>query len=72
VTRIKRLTDWQEYGGAPLLGYDHLCIKAHRRSGARAIANAIKVCGVAAPSGIMREMSARIVEFQTKRSQLAS
>ncbi len=72
VTRLKQLTDWQEYGGAPLLGYDHLCIKAHRRSGARAIANAIKVCGVAAPPGLLRDMHGKIAEFQTKRSQLAS
>ena len=34
------VTDWQEYGGAPLLGFDRLFIKAHGRSGARAIANA--------------------------------
>jgi len=72
VTRLKQLTDWQEYGGAPLLGHDHLCMKAHRRSGARAIANAIKVLGVAAPTGMLREMESRVAEFQTKRTTLAS
>jgi glycerol-3-phosphate acyltransferase PlsX len=40
---LKELTDWQQYGGAPLLGFDRLCIKAHGRSGPRAIRNAIKV-----------------------------
>lgn len=43
IKRIKELTDWQQYGGAPILGFDRLCIKAHGRSGPRAIRNAIKV-----------------------------
>lgn len=41
--RIKRMTDWKSYGGAPLLGMDAVIIKAHGRSEARAIRNAIKV-----------------------------
>jgi glycerol-3-phosphate acyltransferase PlsX len=43
IRRLKDLTDWQQYGGAPILGFDRLCIKAHGRSGPRAIRNAIKV-----------------------------
>ena len=37
------MTDWQEYGGVPILGFDRLCIKAHGRSTARAIHNALRV-----------------------------
>lgn len=40
---LKRLTDWKAYGGAPLLGLDGVVIKAHGRSEARAVRNAIKV-----------------------------
>ena len=40
---LGRLTDWKTYGGAPLLGFDQVVIKAHGRSEARAIRNAIKV-----------------------------
>ncbi len=40
---IKRLTDWKAYGGAPLLGFDRVAIKAHGRSEAGAIRNALKV-----------------------------
>jgi glycerol-3-phosphate acyltransferase PlsX len=29
IKRLKAVTDWQEYGGAPLLGCDKLFIKAH-------------------------------------------
>ena len=43
IRRLKEVTDWQQYGGAPILGFDRLCIKAHGRSGPRAIRNAILV-----------------------------
>lgn len=41
--QLKAVTDWQQYGGAPILGFSHLCIKAHGRSGPRAHRNAIRV-----------------------------
>ena len=43
IGRLKDITDWEQYGGAPLLGFDHLFIKAHGRSKANAISNAIRV-----------------------------
>ncbi len=43
IRRLKAVTDWQQYGGAPILGFNRLCIKAHGRSGHRAIRNAIRV-----------------------------
>lgn len=43
IQRLRQVTDWQEYGGVPILGFDRLCIKAHGRSTARAIHNAIRV-----------------------------
>lgn len=43
IRQLKALTDWQQYGGAPILGFDKPFIKAHGRSGAHAISNAIKV-----------------------------
>lgn len=43
IRELRRLTDWKSYGGAPLLGLDHVVIKAHGRSESRAIRNAIKV-----------------------------
>lgn len=44
---IGKLTDWKMYGGAPLLGLDHLVIKAHGRSEAGAFRNAVKVASKA-------------------------
>ena len=45
--QLRTLTDWKQYGGAPLLGFDKVVIKAHGRSNARAIRNAIKVAAKA-------------------------
>ena len=38
---IRKIFDYQEYGGAPLLGVQGICFKAHGRSTPRAIRNAI-------------------------------
>jgi glycerol-3-phosphate acyltransferase PlsX len=43
LNRIKQLTDFEEYGGAPLLGIDRVMIVAHPHSESRAIENAIKL-----------------------------
>jgi len=48
IRQLRRLTDWKVYGGAPLLGFDAVVIKAHGRSEARAIRNAMKVAAKAA------------------------
>ena len=32
--RLRRLTDWPEYGGAPLLGYELLLFRASSKCGA--------------------------------------
>jgi glycerol-3-phosphate acyltransferase PlsX len=50
--------DWQEYGGAPLLGVGGYCIICHGRSEARAIMNAIRVGKQLVNSGV----NAKIVE----------
>jgi glycerol-3-phosphate acyltransferase PlsX len=50
--QLKDVTDWQQYGGAPVLGFDRLFIKAHGRSKARAIANAGKVAAKAVSSDL--------------------
>jgi phosphate acyltransferase len=40
-TRIRKKMDYTEYGGAPLMGLQRACIKAHGSSNAHAIKNAI-------------------------------
>jgi glycerol-3-phosphate acyltransferase PlsX len=67
LNRLKELTDWQEYGGAPLLGFDQLFIKAHGRSGHQAIENAIKVAAKGVRSKLASEIGARVAEFEERR-----
>lgn len=47
IEKLKDVTDWEQYGGAPILGFDRIFIKAHGRSHASAIANAGKVAAKA-------------------------
>ncbi len=54
---LKKTTDWQQYGGAHILGFDRVCIKAHGRSSPRAIKNAVKVA--------CRAVDARLVDAIT-------
>jgi glycerol-3-phosphate acyltransferase PlsX len=64
VKKLRRATDWEQYGGAPILGFDHLCIKAHGRSTERAIANAIKVATRAARTELVRSMREALEELE--------
>jgi glycerol-3-phosphate acyltransferase PlsX len=69
IQRLKAVTDWQEYGGAPLLGFDRLFIKAHGRSGGRAIANAIKVAHKAVTSGLAADIEEKMASFEESRGR---
>src|SRR4029077_13905047 len=42
---VKRKTDYAEYGGAPLLGVNGVCIICHGKSNKKAIYNAVRVAG---------------------------
>ncbi len=44
--------DYAEYGGAVLLGLNHICIIGHGRSNARAVRNAIKVASEAVQADV--------------------
>jgi glycerol-3-phosphate acyltransferase PlsX len=41
--KVKKRVDYSEYGGAPILGFEKLVIKAHGRSRAKAIKNALSM-----------------------------
>ena len=54
---LRALTDYTQYGGSPILGFEHLCIKCHGRSSARAIGNAVKVAAKAVRDNVPRELA---------------
>lgn len=57
--RLKKKLDYSEYGGAPLLGLNGICIIGHGRSKARAVASAVRAAKEAAGGGVV----AAIQEF---------
>ena len=59
LSRLRQVTDWRQYGGAPILGHDRLCIKAHGRSGPRAIRNAIRVADMCTRDRLCETIAAR-------------
>jgi phosphate acyltransferase len=69
IEQLKNVTDWQQYGGAPLLGFEHLFIKAHGRSGAPAINNAIKVAHKALRGGLTSHIARALVELDERRGK---
>jgi glycerol-3-phosphate acyltransferase PlsX len=63
IGRLKDLTDWQQYGGAPLLGFDRLLIKAHGRSPAHAVQNAIKVAAKTVSTGLVSDITQGLADL---------
>ena len=61
---LKEVTDYSEYGGAPLLGFEKMIIIAHGRSSGKAISNAIKVAGKCVRDDICRRIEKQIREFE--------
>jgi glycerol-3-phosphate acyltransferase PlsX len=58
--RSKAKLDYAEYGGAPLLGVNGVCIISHGRSDARAIRNAIRAAATAVENDIVNCISASV------------
>ena len=60
---FKKVLDYTEYGGAPLLGINGLVVKGHGSSNAKAFKNAIKYAEIAANSGLINEIKAKVDSF---------
>jgi glycerol-3-phosphate acyltransferase PlsX len=57
---FKKRIDYAEYGGAPLLGLNGVCIICHGSSNAKAIANAIRVAGETARLELNKHICAKL------------
>jgi glycerol-3-phosphate acyltransferase PlsX len=62
---LKKVVDYAEYGGAPLLGVNGIGIVAHGRSSAKAIKNALKTALQTAEAQLADEIAARIEAAQS-------
>ncbi|NOZ75576.1 MAG: phosphate acyltransferase PlsX [FCB group bacterium] len=61
---LREVTDYSEYGGAPLLGFEKMIIIAHGRSNAKAISNALKLAGKCVRDDVCGIISRRIHDFE--------
>ncbi|MFN0253589.1 MAG: phosphate acyltransferase PlsX [Kofleriaceae bacterium] len=69
IDQLKSVTDWQQYGGAPLLGFTNPFIKAHGRSNPRAIANAIKVAHKALSGNLCGNIARTMAELDDRQKK---
>jgi glycerol-3-phosphate acyltransferase PlsX len=73
LSRIKNLTDWEQYGGAPLLGYPQVILRAHPNSDGRTIHNACRVAAKAVAADVPRgfaELAAQATSAAKPASQV--
>ena len=65
IRRLRRITDWKQYGGAPILGLDQVVIKAHGRSNSRALCNAIKVAVKSKKRDLIGKINDSLLEIES-------
>jgi glycerol-3-phosphate acyltransferase PlsX len=65
IESISRFFDASDYGGAPILGFERIVIKAHGRSNSRAIENAVKVAAKAVRDDVCGAIAAGLREIAT-------
>lgn len=68
---FKKKTDYDEYGGAPLLGIKGTCIISHGRSTAKAIRNAIKVASDFSQKKVYEIISSAIGDDLSRHQRLS-
>ena len=63
------MSDYTEYGGAPLMGISRPVIKAHGSSNANAIKNAIRQAKLFVSSGVNEEIFKTIEKFKDNEEE---
>jgi glycerol-3-phosphate acyltransferase PlsX len=66
-TELSVITDYAEYGGAPLLGVNGVAIVGHGRSSAKAVRNGVLMAHRFAQDSILQRLEARIAGFAVPR-----
>ena len=62
LSRLKKKLDYSEYGGAPLLGLNGVCIIGHGKSKARAVASAVRAAREAANGGVVAAIQSAVAQ----------
>lgn len=67
--RVKQRTDYDEYGGAPLLGVNGIAIKAHGRSNKKAYMNALRVASECFQLGLVDRLHEELDKLEEALAQ---
>lgn len=63
--RVRKKLDYEEYGGAPILGINGIGIVCHGSSSARAIKSAVRMAASYVKKNIHERLTVQMAEFQT-------
>jgi glycerol-3-phosphate acyltransferase PlsX len=61
--RFRKRLDYSEYGGAPLVGLNGLCIVGHGRSSAKAVRNAVAMAARAVSDGLVEKLAREVAAY---------
>lgn len=64
--RFRKRLDYSEYGGAPLLGLNGLCIVGHGRSSAKAVRNAVAMAARAVADDLLPRLAREVDAHQAQ------
>jgi phosphate acyltransferase len=64
--RFRKRLDYSEYGGAPLLGLNGLCIVGHGRSSAKAVRNAVAMAARAAADDLLNKLAREVASHAAR------
>src|SRR5687767_4959866 len=63
--RFRKRLDYSEYGGAPLVGLNGVCIVGHGRSSAKAVRNAVAMAARAVTDGLLENLAREVAAHAT-------
>jgi glycerol-3-phosphate acyltransferase PlsX len=66
--RFRKRVDYSEYGGAPLLGVNGLCIVGHGRSSVKAVRNAVAMAHRFVTAGVLRRVEQGLAAVSVSHS----
>ena len=69
IKKIMKIANYEEYGGAPILGFNKIIIKSHGRSTAWAFKNGIKVAIQAVTDDMIGIMRNSISQFESEKEK---
>jgi glycerol-3-phosphate acyltransferase PlsX len=61
--RFRKRLDYSEYGGAPLVGLNGVCIVGHGRSSAKAVRNAVAMASRAVTDGLLDRLTREVASY---------